>query len=165
MCIVIVVHTIYLKNILLSLLFQLHAISERLKQPCPPLEILDKRMDFSHVMDFCSQLNSVTISGSCSPVGTSNLVPNKLAFELSVFKMVEKFTFINVSVSNVYCVGNMRDSVTCLAVHSSALKKIASVLLCDVIHKDVLYSGERHTWKKVIEADFSTNDLEKLTMP
>ncbi|XP_063244444.1 nischarin isoform X2 [Bacillus rossius redtenbacheri] len=140
----------------------LHAISERLKQPCPPLEILDKRMDFSHVMDFCSHLTSVTISGSSASVGTSNIVPNKLPFELSVFRAIERLTFINVSLASVYSVGSTRDSVKCLAVHASGLKSIASVLLCDVIHKDVLYSGERHAWKKVSEADFSNNELEQI---
>nr|CAD7400302.1 unnamed protein product [Timema poppensis] len=140
----------------------LHAVSERLKQPCPPLEILDKRLDFSHVLDFCCQLTSITIRGSNIPVGTSNIVPNTLPLELSVFKTIEKLHLVDMLVSKIYSVGVMRDTVVSLNVNKVGLEKLAHVLLCDVLHKDVLYSGEMHNWKKVVEADFSDNNLEEI---
>ncbi|XP_067000731.2 nischarin [Anabrus simplex] len=141
---------------------QLHAISERLKQPCPSLEILDKRLDFSHVLDFCCQLKSITIKGSNTPVGTSNIVPNNLSFELSAFKGVEKLTLAGVQVSNIYNTGSLRDSVTTLEVHYSNLKIIKHVLLCDDLHKEVNCSGERYMWKKITEANFSYNEIEEI---
>ena len=86
---------------------ELHAISERLKIPCPTYETADSTFNFSHILDFCSQLETVIILPTKNslptflyddesekyipqtlnkPIGTSNLVPSKLNFELSVFK-------------------------------------------------------------------------------
>ncbi|KPJ18536.1 Nischarin [Papilio machaon] len=43
---------------------ELHAISERFKMACPATEKQDQMYDFSHVLDFCSQVNSLSIEGS-----------------------------------------------------------------------------------------------------
>ncbi|XP_069680393.1 nischarin-like [Periplaneta americana] len=142
--------------------FQLHAISERLKQPCPPLEILDNRYDFSHVLDFCCQLTSVTIKGCNEPVGTSNIIPNNLQFELSAFKTIQRLNLIGFPVSNIFSIGIMRNTVTTLNVHNAELRQITQVLLCDDLHKDVIYTGESHSWKKIVEANFSNNELESI---
>ncbi|PSN50056.1 Nischarin [Blattella germanica] len=140
----------------------LHAISERLKQPCPPLEILDNRYDFSHVLDFCCQLTCITIVGSNSPIGTSNIVPNNLNFELSAFKAVQKLNLIGFPVSNIFSIGLLRNTVSSLNVHHAELKKITHVLLCDDLHKNVNYAGDSHSWKNIIEANFSDNALESI---
>ena len=141
---------------------QLHAISERLKQPCPPLETLDNRHDFSHVLDFCCQLRSVTIKGTNTPVGSSNIVPNNLQFELSAFKSVQHLNIIHCPVSNIFSIGLLRNTVTSISVHHANLKEITQILLCDDLHKDVNYTGDGHIWKKVVEADFSNNSMENI---
>lgn len=142
--------------------FQLHAITERLKQPCPPLEILDNRHDFSHVLDFCCQLTDVTIKGSNDPVGTSNIIPNNLVFELSAFKTVQRLNLIGFPVCNIFSIGTMRCTVNSLNVHNATLKGITQVLLCDDLHKNVIYAGESHSWKKIVEANFSHNEIESI---
>ncbi|KAJ9599010.1 hypothetical protein L9F63_010467 [Diploptera punctata] len=142
--------------------FQLHAISERLKQPCPPLETLDNRHDFSHVLDFCCQLTNVTIKGTNTPVGTSNIIPNKLQFELSAFKAVQQLNLIHFPVCNVYSIGMLRNTVTNLCVHHANVKEMTQVLLCDDLHKDVNYTSHGHMWKKLIKADFSNNSMENI---
>lgn len=40
---------------------ELYAISERLKIPCPENDGIDKIYDFTHVIDFCSQIERLTI--------------------------------------------------------------------------------------------------------
>lgn len=40
---------------------ELFAITERLKLPCPTSDSVKKMYDFSHVVDFCSQLDRITV--------------------------------------------------------------------------------------------------------
>lgn len=40
---------------------EMYAISERLKIPCPSSDSVEKIYDFSHVIDFCSQLERLTV--------------------------------------------------------------------------------------------------------
>lgn len=40
---------------------ELHAISERLKLPCPSNETIENIYDFTHVVDFCSQVERLTV--------------------------------------------------------------------------------------------------------
>lgn len=40
---------------------ELYAITERLKLPCPTTDTVKKNFDFSHVLDFCSQLQSLVV--------------------------------------------------------------------------------------------------------
>lgn len=40
---------------------ELYAITERLKLPCPTTICLKKIYDFSHVLDFCCRLESVSL--------------------------------------------------------------------------------------------------------
>lgn len=40
---------------------ELYAISERLKLPCPLSDTVEKKYDFSHVIDFCMQLERLII--------------------------------------------------------------------------------------------------------
>lgn len=40
---------------------ELHAISERLKLPCPANDTVENIYDFTHVVDFCSQIERLTV--------------------------------------------------------------------------------------------------------
>lgn len=84
---------------------QLHAISERLKIPCPPTEMTDKMCNFSHVLDYCSQINSLIIEGSYDKLGTSNIVPNELPFDLVPFKSLKHLKIIGVPMACIQSVG------------------------------------------------------------
>lgn len=133
-----------------------------MKQPCPPVETLDNRYDFSHVLDFCCQLIDVTIKGSNDPVGTSNIIPNNLLFEMSAFKTVQRLNLIGFPVSNIFSTAVLRNTVNYLNVQYAELKGITQVLLCDDLHKNVIYKGESHSWKKIVEANFSHNEIETI---
>lgn len=40
---------------------ELYAITERLKMPCPTTDTVKKLYDFSHVLEFCSQLQNLSV--------------------------------------------------------------------------------------------------------
>lgn len=142
---------------------QLHAVSERLKQPCPPPEIFDKCHDFSHVLDFCSQLLNVTIEGSWNCFGTSNIVPNRCAFELSVLKEVEQLTLKCVAVYNIYSTGTLRRTLKSLTATQCSIKTMGEVLLCDAVHKDCSENiPEEKMWINLAEVDFSQNKIKEI---
>ncbi|XP_034245419.1 nischarin [Thrips palmi] len=142
---------------------QLHAISERLKQPCPPREMVDKKYDFSHVLDFCYQLNSLSILGSSSVFGNSNIVYNNLLFELSSFKAVDSLYITNLPVANIYGVGLLRENLISLSAHHCRLERISHVLLCDDVHKEASSASEpQQAWKKMTCVNLSNNEISEI---
>lgn len=155
----------YFKKLTRCFIFQLHSVSRRLKQACPITESCDSRYDLSHVLDFCGNLNSVTIRGGNHNIGTSNLVYNKLSFELSAFKNVSGLLFYNVRLENIYHLGFVRQNVSSVVVCNSAVKTINDVLLCDKVHKEFDGGndvGESWTWIKLIKLDLSWNEIKEI---
>ncbi|XP_059481181.1 nischarin [Neocloeon triangulifer] len=141
---------------------QLHAISERLRQPCPPVDVPDKRLDFSHVLDFCCQLTMVEVEGSNYPLNNSSLIPNKLPFNLSAFKSVRHLVMGEVDVTQIKEAQNIRAHVHSLAVHHSQLRSVATIAMCDALHKDICSAGENYIWHRLTELDLSFNYLEEI---
>lgn len=139
---------------------QLYAISERLKQPCPLLEAVDKEYDFSHVLDFNSRLISLTIEGSSEPYKTSNIYPSALSVELSTFKNVRHLTIDRYPVDKIYNMGNLRDTVTMLKVTNTKLRNIVELAMCEEVHKNIENANDSHIWMKVTHLDLSDNRIE-----
>lgn len=141
---------------------QLYAISERLKQPCSTLEVIDKKFDFSHVLDFNSHLKILNIQGVSGKFGTSNIIPSTLPIELSCFKSVEKLVVNHYPIVRVYGMGNLRDTVKVLEVHSSELKNIVELVMCEELHKKIENANDSHVWLKVKHLDLSDNFIETI---
>uniref|UniRef100_A0A2S2NZJ6 Nischarin n=1 Tax=Schizaphis graminum TaxID=13262 RepID=A0A2S2NZJ6_SCHGA len=136
----------------------LYAISERLKLPCPDSE--NNEYNFSHVLDFCSKFKYLAIKGGNHYVGTSNIIYNKLSFELSSFKNVNKFECYNIAYNMIYNLMTLRDTVRIITVYNSKLKTPEDILLCDNVHKE--WSSDMDSsmiWKKVKVVDFSWNEI------
>lgn len=112
----------------------LYAITERLKLPCPSADSVRKNFDFSHVLDFCSQLQSLVVrprkvqfdgnvrkswikfesclKGQQQPeaiskielntsVGTSNIIPGNLTFDLNAFRSLKSFKMYGIRTENI----------------------------------------------------------------
>ncbi|XP_020280844.1 nischarin [Pseudomyrmex gracilis] len=139
---------------------QLHAISERLKQPCPLMEVVDKKYDFSHVLDFNSHLTSLTIEGSSEPYRTSNIYTSTLPIELSTFKNVQNLMIDRYPVDKIYNMGNLRDTVTTLKVTNTKLRSIVELAMCEEVHKIIENANDSHVWMKVTHLDLSDNRIE-----
>jgi len=139
----------------------LYAISERLKLPCPDSE--NNEYNFSHVLDFCSKFKYLAIKGGNHYVGTSNIVYNKLSFELSSFKNVKKFECYNIAYNMIYNLMTLRDTVRIITVYNSKLKTPEDILLSDNVHKE--WSSDMDSsmiWNKVKVVDFSWNEIQTL---
>lgn len=142
--------------------------------PCVGQELYDTKYAFSHILDFCSQLESVIIipkktksfymtksrsqsnrseyvdSASESSestdnfewnrilnekIGSSNITPNMLKFETSVFKALKSLSIYAVPMENIYNTGNLRETLEHLAVNNTTCSQIKDILLCDNIHR------------------------------
>lgn len=139
---------------------QLYAISERLKQPCPSLEVVDKKYDFSHVLDFNSHLTGLTIEGSPQPYRTSNIYSSALSVDLSTFKNVEQLTINRYPVDKIYNMGSLRDTVKELKVTNTKLRNIVELAMCEEVHKHIENANDSHVWLKVTQLDLSHNRIE-----
>lgn len=76
---------------------------------CPTTEKQDQMYDFSHVLDYCSQLRSLTIEGNYEKLGTSNIVPNDLQFDLIPFKSLVDLKIIGVPMACIQSVGKFKN--------------------------------------------------------
>lgn len=74
---------------------------------CPPMEKQDQMYDFSHILDYCSQLRALNIEGSYEKLGTSNIVPNNLQFDLIPFKTLQDLTILGVPMGCIQSVGKL----------------------------------------------------------
>lgn len=109
-------------------ILEMHAISRRLSLPCHPLELTTNLYNFSHVLDFCTHLERIVvvptkyskmdalqcedlesfgnISGHTqAPVGTSNIIPMHLTFNLNAFRNIKSLTLLGVSPENIESLG------------------------------------------------------------
>ncbi|XP_043268514.1 nischarin [Venturia canescens] len=141
---------------------QLYAISERLKQPCPPLEVVDRKFDFSHVLDYNSHLKHLTIEATSIYFGTSNIELSTLPIELSTFKSVETLVVDNYPMDKIYGMGNMRDTVKHLEVHNTSLRNIVEFAMCEEVHKRIASANDSHVWLKLSHLDLSNNRIKEI---
>ncbi|KAJ6636074.1 Nischarin, partial [Pseudolycoriella hygida] len=173
----------------------LYAITERLKLPCPSSDNVKKKFDFSHVLDFCSQLQSLIVrprkvfgfivkyqaswlkfesclKGSQSAttvskidhntsIGTSNIVPENLKFDLNAFRSLKSFKMYGINAENICDAGLLRQTITQLSVHSTSTTQINQILLCDCIHKTDQTDATK-CWNELTTANFSSNCIQSI---
>ncbi|XP_072933239.1 nischarin-like [Epargyreus clarus] len=141
---------------------ELHAISERFKMACPQTEKQDQMYDFSHILDFCSQVKSLNIEGSYEKLGTSNIVPNELQFDLIPFKSLVDLKILGVPMSCIQSVGSLRDTLVSLSVLIASVVSLNEFLLVDVLHKDPSSLADTVTWKKLTMINFASNNIKNI---
>lgn len=130
---------------------QVYAISERLDLPCPPENISSTEhrgmYDFSHVLDFCTQLEAIKITPVKDnddsdyntvdvPIGHSNIIPKKLKFNLNAFRNLQCLKIYALSSENIIDIALLKPSLQKICVHNTTITSINQVLLCDDVHKN-----------------------------
>ncbi|CAK1545483.1 unnamed protein product [Leptosia nina] len=141
---------------------ELHAISERFKMACPSMERQDQMYDFSHILDFCSQITSLSVDGSYQHLGTSNIIPNDLKFDLIPFKSLMDLRILGVPMGCIQSVGSLRASLCTLSVLTATVLSLNEFLLVDVLHKDPSSITDSMIWKKLTIINFSSNNINKV---
>ncbi|CAG9759451.1 unnamed protein product [Ceutorhynchus assimilis] len=139
---------------------QLHAISEFLRSPIPDAENTEKGLDLGPIFDMCSQLNNLTITGSSIEYCESNIIPNKLPFEMSSLKINTSLYLKNVALDMIYSLGNLRNTLSKLKVGYTAARNVSDILQCDIIHKNTLEGC--HKWIALETLDLSNNNLVEI---
>lgn len=141
---------------------ELHAISERLKMACPPTEKQDQMCDFSHVLDYCSQIQSLGIEGSYEKLGTSNIVPNELQFDLVPFKSLLHLKILGVPMACITSVGSLRETLQRLSVLIASVSSLNEFLLVDILHKEPSSIADTVKWKKLHTINFASNNIKNV---
>ncbi|KAH8290684.1 hypothetical protein KR054_004875 [Drosophila jambulina] len=127
---------------------EVYAISERLSLPCPPSLDRGGKYDFSHVLDFCTQLVALVVTpvkDNASyaqdyntvdvPIGRSNIIPNRLNFNLNAFRNLKTLRFSALSTENIADIELLKPTLQTICVHNTTIQNINQVLLCDNLHK------------------------------
>lgn len=135
---------------------ELHALSEFLQKPFLDADT-ENHLDLGPILDMCSHLIDVTVLGSEGEYLQSNIILNKLPFELSSFKINNILYLKNVALDMIYSLGNLRNTVTVLKVGYTKARTISDVLQCDVLHKNTLEGSEK--WTMLDKLDLSNNNL------
>eukprot|EP00099_Drosophila_melanogaster_P008285 NP_001260990.1 uncharacterized protein Dmel_CG11807, isoform B [Drosophila melanogaster] len=127
---------------------EVYAISERLSLPCPPSLDRGGKYDFSHVLDFCTQLVALVVTpvkDNASyaqdyntvdvPIDRSNIIPNRLSFNLNAFRNLKTLKFSALSTENIVDIELLKPTLQTICVHNTTIQNINQVLLCDNLHK------------------------------
>lgn len=148
---------------------KLHAISSRLRLPCPSFELQNSAFDFSHIVEFCSQLESLKVVPSnencttkeeflqqlISPIGTSNILPSTLTFDLSPFTAISSLELCGIVPQNINNCEPLKATVTSIVVNNTRVQNVQQILFPDSIHDGSVSSS----WSKVTTANFGNNDI------
>ncbi|XP_017772612.1 PREDICTED: nischarin [Nicrophorus vespilloides] len=139
---------------------QLHAIGECVRGPSPYVYNVDRSTDISHVLDFCSKLNKLTLRGDKSMHMNSNIIPNELPIEFSPFKVLRQLDVIGINMEMVTSADSLRASLVELRVLNNGLTSIMQVLQCDVLHKSTM--DTKMIWTSLTLLDLSSNNLDRI---
>jgi nischarin len=153
----------------------MHAISERLRLPCPTYQLQDSTYDFSHVLDFCSQVEHLKVLPMAgdfttkeefllnliTPMGTSNILPSTLNYELTPFTSVKCMTLLGIVPQNITKCDPVRAQVENLEVRFTRAQNIQQILCPEMIHDATIAAESMNTyvWNNVKTANFGSNDI------
>ncbi|GFS92682.1 nischarin [Nephila pilipes] len=143
---------------------QLHAISERLKLGDPTFYSNNPKQDIAHLVEFITQLKHLKIVGSFKYFEASNIIPNYLSYDLSMFKFLETIEILNCKLeNNLVSVDALRTRLKSLKIHQS-LTDLSTFLLCEILHWCPVIDPVQNWpfWQCVTHANFSHNSLTKI---
>lgn len=138
--------------------------------PVPSFELQNSAFDFSNVLDFCSQLEELKVVPSAdefttkeefiqqliSPIGSSNILPSTLTFELTPFTSLKSLQLCGIVPQNITKCDTVKSTLSTLRVNNTRVQNAQQILLPESIHETFTLD---QSWMKVKEADFGNNDI------
>ncbi|CAL1271006.1 unnamed protein product [Larinioides sclopetarius] len=143
---------------------QLHAITERLKLGDPPFYSSNPKQDIAHLVEFVTQLKHLKIVGSFKYFESSNIIPNYLSYDLSMFKFLETIEILNCQLeNNLTAVNALRTRLKTIKIRQS-LTNLSTFLLCEILHWCPIMDPVQNWpyWQVVTYANFSHNSLKRI---
>lgn len=94
-------------------------------------------------------------------IGTSNIIPGNLKFDLVAFKTLKTLQIYGLGVSNITNMGTLRQTIQQLAWHNTTSTHINEFLLSDCVHKnDEVHDGI--VWPHLDSINLSDNQLTSI---
>lgn len=100
------------------------------------------------MLDFCTQLAALVVTpvkDNASfaqdyntvdvPIERSNIIPNRLSFNLNAFRNLKTLKFSALSTENIVDIELLKPTLETICVHNTTITHINQVLLCDNLHK------------------------------
>lgn len=134
--------------------------------------------DFSNILDHCSSLDALEIVPEkghfeskeelllrlISPIGTSNILPSTLTFELKPFTSLRTLSYIGIAPQNISKCDTVRKTVSSLVVNFTRAQNVQQILLPEFIHEnntDSITSQvlQEYSWPLLKKVDLSSNDI------
>lgn len=92
-----------------------------------------------------------------SSIGTSNIIPGTLKFDLVAFKNLKMLSIFGLDVGNLTNMGSLRQTIQSLAWHNTTSTQINEFLLCDCVHKNDAH--DEIIWPNLENINLSDNKL------
>lgn len=93
-------------------------------------------------------------------IGTSNIIPNNLKFDLIAFKNLKSIQIYGLPVTNLINTGTIRQTITSLNWQNTNSSQINEFLLCDSIHKNVIDADK--LWLNLDTLNLSNNKINEI---
>lgn len=100
------------------------------------------------MLDFCTQLEVLIVTPIKEnasfakdyntvdvPIERSNIIPNRLSFNLNTFRNLKTLKFSALSTENIVDIEVLKPTLRTICVHNTTITHINQVLLCDNLHK------------------------------
>ncbi|KAI8782208.1 nischarin isoform X2 [Biomphalaria glabrata] len=141
---------------------QLYSLTERLKLPEPTCDSGDLKKDLGHILDFITRSKHLKVVSGKKPVGTSNIIMNKLPFDLTLFKSLQTLEITGCNFRLITGLETVKQTLTRFDVHESS-SSLKEILLQDAPH----WKAEDGSlivgyWDLVVEADLSRNSFSDI---
>lgn len=93
-------------------------------------------------------------------IGTSNIIPNNLKFDLIAFKNLKSIQIHGLPVSNVTNTGTIRQTITTFSWQNTNATQLNEFLLCDSVHKNDIDNDKY--WHYLDTLNLSNNKINSI---
>uniref|UniRef100_A0A146KQZ6 Nischarin n=3 Tax=Lygus hesperus TaxID=30085 RepID=A0A146KQZ6_LYGHE len=133
----------------------IHALSTRLKLPCPPAEMSGYQHDFCCILESCSRLKALRVDGT----EIANMGGHLPSMDFIPFKALRHLILNNVPPDFISNADALRNTLCGLSWLNSGLKSVEDALLCDSVHKNLF---DQKVWS-LKKFDLSNNALKEIS--